>query len=155
MIQVELANSLFGSEDVLNPVVNYEAPFNPLPPSSDPFDLTSNQVPNKGEAQFVSPEIPFSIQDILEALDEVNQYPPSDGGYERPYSPSPPLSYPPATHPPVPVIIHENLPQPPIHPEIIHENCVFILPCSTGFDFAISSTSSWRSHCLRSNQKHK
>ena len=92
MIQVELANSLFGSEDVLNPVVNYEAPFNPLPPSSDPFDLTSNQVPNKGEAQFVSPEIPFSIQDILEALDEVNQYPPSDGGYERPYSPSPPLS---------------------------------------------------------------
>ena len=122
MIQVELANSLFGSEDVLNPVVNYEAPFNPLPPSSDPFDLTSNQVPNKGEAQFVSPEIPFSIQDILEALDEVNQYPPSDGGYERPYSPSPPLSYPPATHPPVPVIIHENLPPPPIQPEIIHEN---------------------------------
>ena len=91
------------ANQVLRPVVNYEAQANPLPPSLDPFDLTSNYKPDPGGQQPLSPDIPFSIQDILEALDEVNQFPPTDEGYERPYSPSPPLSYPPATHKPPPV----------------------------------------------------
>ena len=99
---VKLANDIFGSDQVLRPVVNYEAPTNPLPPSLDPFDLTSNYRPEPVGQEGPSPNIPFSIQDILEALDEVNQFPPTDQSYERPYSPSPPLSYPPATHKPPP-----------------------------------------------------
>ena len=99
---VKLANDIFGSDQVLRPVVNYEAPANPLPPSLDPFDLTSNYRPEQQRPPGPSQDIPFSIQDILEALDEVNQFPPTDETYERPYSPSPPLSYPPATHKPPP-----------------------------------------------------
>ena len=99
---VNLANEIFGSDQVLRPVVNYEAPSNPLPPSVDPFDLTSNFRPEPLGPQGPTPDIPFSIQDILEALDEVNQFPPTDESYEKPYSPSPPLSYPPATHRPPP-----------------------------------------------------
>ena len=99
---VQLANDIFGSDQVLRPVVNYEAPSNPLPPSLDPFDLTSQYRPEPQGPQGPSQDIPFSIQDILEALDEVNQFPPTDESYERPYSPSPPLNYPPATHKPPP-----------------------------------------------------
>lgn len=100
------------ANDVLRPVVNYEVPANPLPPSLDPFDLTANLKP-ESPVQTDIPDIPFSIQDILEALDEVNQFPPNDSGYERPYSPSPPLNYPPATHkPPPPQTILIN--QPPV-----------------------------------------
>ena len=46
---VQLANSLFGSDEVLRPVVNYQVPVNPLPPSTDPFDLTPNYKPNTGK----------------------------------------------------------------------------------------------------------
>ena len=37
---VELANSLFGSNEVLDPVVNFQQPFNPAVPSFDPFAMS-------------------------------------------------------------------------------------------------------------------
>ena len=56
---VELANSLFGSNEVLNPVVNFQQQNNPAVPSFDPFDLYSKYSPQ------VSQEIPSSILRLL------------------------------------------------------------------------------------------
>ena len=98
---VELAHSLFASPEVLNPVVNFQQPGNPAVPSFDPFDLYSKFSPQSDD------EVPSSIQDILDTLDQFEEFPPSDQNLEKPYSPAPPLGYPPATHSPKPQVQYE------------------------------------------------